>query len=77
MKSHIEKGFETGQIVPRSGSYTVSHKPHQLKREVTLLREHPFPACAKCMVPVHFALLHALQTESARDKFRLLMHTLN
>ncbi|HXA83814.1 MAG TPA: hypothetical protein VNZ47_01985 [Candidatus Dormibacteraeota bacterium] len=77
MKSHIGKGFETGQVVPQSGSYTVSHKPHLLTREATLLKEHIFPACAKCMVPVHFDLLHAVQTESAQDKFRLLMHTHN
>jgi hypothetical protein len=77
MKSHIRKGFETGQIIPQSGSYAVSHKAHLLKREATLLKEHVFPACAKCKVPVHFDLLRALQTESARDKFRLLMHTVN
>ena len=75
MKNHIGEGFETGQIIPQSGSYAVSHKPHLLKREATLLKEHVFPACAKCTVPVHFDLLHAIQTESARDKFRLLMHT--
>lgn len=33
MKNHIETGFETGQIIPQSGSYAVSHKPHLLKRE--------------------------------------------
>lgn len=77
MKSHIGKGFETGQIIPQSGSYAVSHKPHLLKPEATLLKEHVFPACAKCEIPVHFNLLHASQTESARDKFRLLMHRVN
>jgi hypothetical protein len=77
MKNYIEKRFETGQIIPQSGSYAVSHKPHLLEREATLLKEHFFPACAKCEVPVHFNLLHALQSESARDKFRLLMHTVN
>jgi len=77
MKSHLGKGFETGQIIPQSGSYAVSHKPHLLEREATLLKEHVFPACAKCIVPVHFDLLHAVQTESARDKLRLLMHTVN
>jgi hypothetical protein len=77
MKSHIREGFETGEIIPQSGSYAVSHKPHLLTREATLLKEHVFPACAKCIVPVHFDLLHAVQTESARDKFRLLMHMIN
>jgi len=77
MKSHIRGGFETGQIIPQSGSYAVSHKQHLLEREATLLKEHVFPACAKCGFPVHFNLLHAVQTESARDKFRLLMHTVN
>ena len=77
MKSHIREGFETGEIIPQSGSYAVSHKPHLLTREATLLKEHVFPACAKCIVPVHFDLLHAVQTESAREKFRLLMHMVN
>lgn len=75
MKSHVGKGFQTGQIIPQSGSYAVSHKPHLLEREAALLKEHVFPACAKCEVPVHFKLLHALHTESSLDKFRLLMHT--
>ena len=77
MKSHIGKGFESGQTIPRSGNYAVVHKPHHLTSEATLLKQHIFPACAKCTVPVHFDLLHAVQTESARDKFRLLMHTVN
>ena len=77
MKSHIGKGFETGQIIPQSGNYAVFHKPHLVEREATLLKEHVFPACAKCMVPVHFDLLHAVRAESAREKFRLLMHTRN
>ena len=62
MKSHIREGFETGEIIPQSGSYAVSHKPHLLTREAALLKEHVFPACAKCIVPVHFDLLQAVQT---------------
>jgi hypothetical protein len=44
MKNHIGEGFETGQIIPQSGNYAVSHKPHLLKREATLLKEHVFPS---------------------------------
>lgn len=72
---HRNAGFETGQKVPRSGTYTVFHRPHLLRREVALLKEHSFPACSRCVLPIHFGLLHAVQVESARDKFRLLMHS--
>jgi hypothetical protein len=77
MKNHMGKGFETGQMIPQSGNYAVFHKPYLLQPEVALLQQHAFPACAKCMVPVHFDLLHAVRAESAQDKFRLLMHTHN
>jgi hypothetical protein len=75
MKSHARNmEFETGQTIPQSGSYSVFHKQHHLRHEVTLLKQHTFPACARCAVPVHFDLLHAVHAESARDRFRLLMH---
>jgi hypothetical protein len=76
MKSRARNtGFETGQTIPRSGNYAVFHTRHPLVREVTLLKEHTFPACAKCVLPVQFDLLQAVPAESARDRFRLLMHT--
>jgi hypothetical protein len=75
MKSRAKKtGFKTGQIVQRSGNYAVFHTPHSLRREVTLLKEHAFPACSRCVLPVRFDLLQAVPAETARERFRLLMH---
>jgi hypothetical protein len=61
-------------MVPRSGTYAIFHAPHLLKHEVTLLKEHAFPSCSKCVLPVHFDLIKAVRVECASDRFRLLMH---
>jgi hypothetical protein len=63
----------TGDVVPRSGIYTVFHH-HRLSRHVPLLRSGIFPACHKCTTPIEFELLRAMPIESARSRFRLLMH---
>lgn|SRR6266481_844944 len=64
--------FDTGQSVAISGRYKVSHKPHALPSDVTLLKGNYFPACASCNAPVHFQLTQGLAVESARERFRLL-----
>src|SRR5579864_9427810 len=62
----------TGDMVPRSGIYTVFHH-HRLSRQVPLLRSGIFPACHTCTTPLEFELLRAVPVESARSRFRLLM----
>jgi hypothetical protein len=46
--------FRTGQSVPESGIYRVTHGGHRLPHEVTLLREQTFPRCSKCANLVEF-----------------------
>jgi hypothetical protein len=46
--------FRTGQAVPESGIYRVTHRGHRLPHEVTLLRDQTFPRCAKCADLVGF-----------------------
>jgi hypothetical protein len=58
------KTFETGQVVPQSGIYSVTHAEHRLPHEVTLLRADTFPPCAKCGVQVRFALLRGVTPDS-------------
>ncbi len=64
--------FTSGQIASTSGHYKVSHKPHALRSDITLLKGYYFPACAICRVPVQFQLTQGLMVESARERFRLL-----
>lgn len=54
------KTFRTGQAVPQSGIYRVTHGDHRLPHEVTLLRTAEFPPCSKCGVEVKFKLLGGL-----------------
>jgi hypothetical protein len=58
------KTFETGQVVPQSGVYSVVHAEHRLPHEVTLLRADTFPPCSKCGVHVKFKLLRSVSVES-------------
>jgi len=66
------KTFETGQVVPQSGIYSVTHAEHRLPHEVTLLRADTFPPCAKCGVQVRFALLRGVSP----DSFKVVLNSL-
>jgi hypothetical protein len=46
--------FRTGETVPESGIYRVTHGGHRLPHEVTLLRDQLFPRCSKCATLVEF-----------------------
>jgi hypothetical protein len=65
--------FHTGDIVPDSGIYLVTHPEHRLPHEVTLLRDQKFPTCAKCDTAVVFELVQAApHLEDA--EFRVALH---
>jgi hypothetical protein len=59
--------FRNGQTIPESGIYRVSHSEHRLPHEVTLLRNQPFPDCAKCGEEVTFEAIRLAPQLSARD----------
>jgi hypothetical protein len=65
--------FESGQLVPRSGTYRAIHR-HPVAREVLLLKNHIFPNCVQCSVPIQFATVNWVPRESASARYRLLMH---
>jgi hypothetical protein len=64
--------FISGQRVPASGTYGLSHV-HPTRRRINLLKDRSFPRCSKCMEVVEFEMLSSVPVESARNNFRLLM----
>jgi len=67
-----QKTFKTGQSVPQSGIYRVTHSDHRLPHEVTLLRAQEFPPCSKCGVKVKFKLLRGVTV----DSFKIVLNSL-
>jgi len=51
------KIYRTGEPIPESGVYKVSHSAHRLPDEVTLLHGQRFPRCEKCVDLVEFELV--------------------
>jgi hypothetical protein len=51
--------FTSGEIVPSSGIYKVTHAEHRLPHLVTLLEGQRFPACSKCGEAVRFQLVRS------------------
>jgi hypothetical protein len=51
--------FTSGEVVPASGIYTVTHAEHRLPHLVTLLEGRHFPACSKCGEAVRFQLVRS------------------
>src|SRR3954466_12918291 len=70
--SLTRKTFKTGQSVPQSGIYRVTHSNHRLPHEVTLLRAQQFPPCSKCGVQVKFKLLRGVTV----DSFKIVLNSL-
>ena len=63
LQEAMAETYKTGQVVPHSGIYQVSHDEHRLPHEVTLLRGNTFPPCSKCGNSVVFALLRAVTVD--------------
>jgi hypothetical protein len=67
--------FHTGQKVPESGIYRVTHAEHRLPHEVTLLKDAQFPRCSKCRNAVRFkAISLAPRLDTLRE--RITVHEL-
>lgn len=64
--------YVTGQLIPASGTYRVTHA-HPMRREINLLGGNFFPRCAQCGRVVEFELIRETASESAQNRFRLLM----
>jgi hypothetical protein len=53
--------YRPGELVPESGVYRVTHAPHRLMHEATLLKGDRFPLCRECKGSVRFELRRALK----------------
>jgi hypothetical protein len=51
--------FATGETVPDSGIYLVTHTPHRLAVEVALFKGEIFPKCGRCSEAVLFRMVRA------------------
>lgn len=67
--------FTSGQVVPISGIYTVTHAEHRLPHQVTLLQGQRFPACSKCGNEVRFEITRSVAGLEERRE-QILLYTL-
>jgi hypothetical protein len=63
LQEAMAEQYKTGETVPHSGIYQVTHSEHRLPHEVTLLRANSFPPCSKCGNNVTFQLLRAVTVD--------------
>jgi hypothetical protein len=64
--------FRTGQKVPESGIFRVTHAEHRLPHEVTLLKDSEFPRCSKCKEAVTFEVVRlAPNLDGIRERVTL------
>ena len=60
IESHRDmKRYRTGDTVPETGIYRVTHSGHRLAHEAVLIKNEKFPRCAKCTSEVLFELAYA------------------
>jgi hypothetical protein len=60
-KAANNPAFKPGQLVPRTGIYSVEHRPHRLMHTATLTANALFPRCKQCGDAVRFTLLRVVQ----------------
>lgn len=53
----LKKAFRTGETIPVTGIYRVSHAAHRLPHDCTLIEGYAFPRCSKCGDAVHFEVV--------------------
>lgn len=68
--------FNTGDTVPQSGIYRVTHAGHRLPHEVTLLADQIFPRCSKCKDHVQFEVLRHAPHIQGHPGFNVVIYEL-
>lgn len=71
-----KKVYRTGEPIPESGVYEVSHSAHRLPHEVTLVVSKSFPRCEKCGELVEFRLVRAAPHITSDGHFRVILFAL-
>ena len=51
------ESYSTGEVVPVSGIYSVTHAAHRLFAEVAMFKGEAFPKCARCSDAVIFSIV--------------------
>lgn len=68
--------FNTGETVPETGIYRVTHSGHRLPHEVTLLANQVFPRCSKCQNAVQFEAVRHASLIEADKSFKVVIYEL-
>lgn len=68
--------LRTGCVVVASGIYRVWHPQHRLAAEVTLLKDHFFPRCSRCLEPVYFELVRSAPAGISPYRFNVTLYEL-
>ncbi len=63
--------YSTGDTVPVTGIYGVTHAGHRLPHEVLILKDERFPRCARCSDSVVFTLIRAVEDTPQGFGYRL------
>ena len=66
-----QTAYRTGESVPVTGVYSVTHDGHRLPHEVLILKNERFPRCAKCSDAVVFTLLRPVPDIPKDFSYRL------
>lgn len=72
----MPKSFTSGEVIPRSGIYRVSHAPHRLPPEVTLVKGQLFPTCSRCSQPVEFHAVHIAPSGDEERRGKVVLYNL-
>ncbi len=66
-----QRAYRTGDSVPVTGVYGVTHAGHRLPHEVLILKDERFPRCAKCSDAVVFTLIRPVPDVPKDFSYRL------
>ena len=71
-----QQQLKTGDRVPDSGIYRVSHARHNLPNEVSLLKDRTFPRCSRCGDPVFYELVRSAPGIAGHSSFAVALYEL-
>ena len=63
--------YRTGERVPQTGIYKVTHDHHRLPHQVIIIKNEVFPRCAKCEDTVFFEMAYPAPAVSESSFVRI------
>ena len=70
-KPFLVHQYKTGDRVPETGIYNVTHDGHRLQHQAIIIRDEKFPRCAKCADAVFFELAYPVPALIESDLIRV------